>query len=360
MKIIYGLSGQGFGHSARSRELLRHLIESGHQVKIFTYGQSLLLLEEYQDLIEPIPGLVLIYNGNRLSYLKTVWQNCQKISLQLQKWRELKKIFADFKPDLVITDFEPLTARLARKFKKPLISFDNQHQLIRTKIKKIEKYKKDSWVDKMIVKIMIGSADYYLITSFFKTEPKYTDTFIFAPIIRREIRELNHQPEDYILVYEGSDFEKLIPLLKKIKQKFVVVNSQKEGQEENIVYKKYSKIEWLELLAKAKAVIGTAGLSLLGECIYLKKPYLALPIEKQTEQIINAEYLKSLGYGDFAYKLDLTKLENFINNLNNYQKNLINAEACGNELLFKKIDEIIITIEKNQKTKEIENKNKIT
>ena len=189
MKIIYGLSGQGFGHSARSRELLRHLIESGHQVKIFTYGQSLLLLEEYQDLIEPIPGLVLIYNGNRLSYLKTVWQNCQKISLQLQKWRELKKSFADFKPDLVITDFEPLTARLARKFKKPLISFDNQHQLIRTKIKKIEKYKKDSWVDKMIVKIMIGSADYYLITSFFKTEPKYTNTFIFAPIIRREIRE---------------------------------------------------------------------------------------------------------------------------------------------------------------------------
>ncbi len=347
MKIIYGLSGQGFGHSARSRELLRHLVESGHQLKILTYGQSLLLLEEYRDLIEPIPGLVLIYRGNRLSYSGTIWQNCKKIGLQLSHWRRLKNIFLEFNPDLVITDFEPLTARLARKFKKPLISFDNQHQLIRTKIKKIEKYKKDSWVDKMIVKTMIGTADYYLITSFFQTEPKYDNTFIFPPIIRKEVRELKNEPGDYILVYDGSDFGELVPLLKETQEKFIIVNAQKEGEEGNIIYKKYSKLEWLDLLRQAKAVIGTAGLSLLGECIYLKKPYLALPIKKQTEQIINAEYLKSLGYGDFAYHLDQEKLEDFISKLADYQNNLARAEGYGNEKLFQKIDEII---EKYKKT----------
>jgi len=347
MKIIYGLSGQGFGHSARSRELIRHLIESGHQLKIFTYGQSLLLLEEYRDLIEPIPGLVLIYQGNRLSYCGTIWQNLKQIGLQLGKWRHLKKIFQDFNPDLIITDFEPLTARLARKFKKPLISFDNQHQLTRTKIKKINKYKKDSWLDKLIVKTMIGTADYYLITSFFKTESKYDNTFVFPPIIRNEIRQLKNEPGDYILVYEGSDFGELVPLLKEKQEKFIIVNSQKEGEEENIIYKKYSKLEWLDLLSRAKAIIGTAGLSLLGECIYLKKPYLALPIKKQTEQIINAEYLKSLGYGDFAYHLNQEKLQDFLNKLPDYQNNLAQAEGCGNEKLFEKIDEII---EKYKKT----------
>ena len=341
MKIIYGLSGQGFGHSARSRELIHHLITVGHQLKILTYGQSLFLLEEYQDLIEPIPGLVLIYNGNRLSYPQTIWQNLKKISQQITVWRRLKKSFADFNPDLVITDFEPLTARLARHFKKPLISFDNQHQLTRTKIKKIKKYRRDLWLDNLIVNLMIGRADYYLITSFFKTEPKFPNTFVFPPIIRSEIQSLNNQPADYILVYEGSDFNNLVPQLKQLQEKFIIFNATKETSEANIIYKKYSKKDWLELLPGAKAVIGTAGLSLLGECIYLKKPYLALPIEKQIEQVINAEYLKECGYGDFAYHCDAKKIETFIKQIPQYQKNLVNAEACGNELLFKKIDEII-------------------
>jgi len=61
MRIIYSLSGQGFGHGARSKEVIRHLIRAGHKVKIFTYGQSLFMLEkEFGDeVIFEIPGLVL-------------------------------------------------------------------------------------------------------------------------------------------------------------------------------------------------------------------------------------------------------------------------------------------------------------
>lgn len=40
-KIIYGVAGQGFGHSTRSKEVISHLKSRGHEVMVFTYGQAL-------------------------------------------------------------------------------------------------------------------------------------------------------------------------------------------------------------------------------------------------------------------------------------------------------------------------------
>lgn len=341
MKIIYGLSGQGFGHSTRSKETIKHLIDAGHEVKIFTYGQALFMLRDFSDQIVEIPGLILVYKKNRLSYFQTVFKNAQKILTQTKDWKKLKKIFTDFNPDLVITDFEPLTAKLAKEFRRPLVSIDNQHQLTNTKIKITAKYKKDLLTDRLVVRSMVGRADYYLITSFFTTPISKKRTFLFPPIIRREILDLKPAYGDYILVYDGSDLSNILPALQASTYEFIVVGPDKEGKEGNITYKKYSIEEWLKLLENAKAMIGTAGLSLLGECIYLKKPYLALPIERQIEQVINAEYLKRLGYGDFTYSLTTEKIERFMANWETYRQNLAEADGCGNEALFKKLDEII-------------------
>ena len=49
--------------------------------------------------------------------------------------------------------------------------------------------------------------------------------------------------------------------------------------------------------ASKKAVIATAGFTLISEALYLHKPYLALPMQGQFEQELNAFQLESLGYG---------------------------------------------------------------
>lgn len=343
MRIIYSLSGQGFGHSARSKETISHLIDQGHEVKIFTYGQSLLLLEKQfgAENIFEIPGLVLSYKKNRLVYWKTAWENAKKISHQARHWQKISKAFSDFKPDLIITDFEPLLANLAKTKRVPLISIDNQHQLTNTKIDLPLKYKKDLLADKLVIKSMVWGAKYYLITSFFKTEVNKKNTFIFPPVIRKEILDLQPAKGDYILVYQGADFEHLMSILKSSKEKFVVFGPHKAAQESNIIYKGFAVQEWLDYLADAKAVIGTAGLSLMCECIYLKKPYLAIPINRQIEQIINGEYLEWLGYGLSTSSLTTNNLAEFITRLPEYEQNLAKAEALGNEALFAKLDEII-------------------
>ena len=37
-RIVYGVSGEGSGHSSRAREMIPHLERAGHRVRVVTYG----------------------------------------------------------------------------------------------------------------------------------------------------------------------------------------------------------------------------------------------------------------------------------------------------------------------------------
>ena len=38
----------------------------------------------------------------------------------------------------------------------------------------------------------------------------------------------------------------------------------------------------------------------MSEAVYLRKPMLSVPVERQFEQVLNALYLQQLGYGGYA------------------------------------------------------------
>jgi uncharacterized protein (TIGR00661 family) len=44
-------------------------------------------------------------------------------------------------------------------------------------------------------------------------------------------------------------------------------------------------------------VIANSGFSLICEALYLGKPYLAIPVRHQFEQVLNAYYVDKMGYG---------------------------------------------------------------
>ena len=46
MKIAYALAGEGRGHAVRAISLGKGLIERGHEIKFFTCGDALELLQE--------------------------------------------------------------------------------------------------------------------------------------------------------------------------------------------------------------------------------------------------------------------------------------------------------------------------
>lgn len=339
-RIIYGVSGQGFGHAARSQEVIAHLMSQGHEVLVFTYNQGVSMLQGVCPLYE-IPGLGLSYRNNKLLYWKTLTSNIKQLMKNPRKWPKILTTFRDFDPDIVITDFEPLSALLAKIERKPLISLDNQHQLTNTRIGVPARYQKDFIADKLVIKSLIWRAQKYLVTSFFETPITKKNTQIFPPIVRKQVLSLVPTTGDYILVYAGAHFDNVLRVLRKTQMRYVVFSATKHADEPNITFKKHGDPEWLSLLAGCRAVIGTAGLSLISESLYLGKPYFALPIRRQIEQIINALYLQRLGYGTYSERISVAAVNDFITHIPQYQKHLVGYPRQQDNPLFAVLDRTI-------------------
>lgn len=301
-RIIYGVSGEGSGHSSRAREMVRHLQERGHLVKIVSYDRGYRNLATDFDCLQ-VEGLRIVSRNNRVSALGTIWDNLRRGRRAWQRLRELRALFASFQPDYVITDFEPSTAWLARIHKLPLISLDNQHRMRYMKFDVPGWLRFEQWQTRTIIRLMIPDPDVALATTFFRGEVTNDRTFLFAPILRREVCALQARPGTFHLVYMTGRFDSLVATLKKFPSHHFVVygyndhGSSNQNCAANLEYREFSTDGFLQDLAACQSVIATAGFTLISEAMYLQKPYLAFPMHGQFEQKLNALCLERLGVG---------------------------------------------------------------
>ena len=68
--IVYGVSGEGSGHSSRAREILTHLQARGHRVIVASYDRGYDNLHGDFDTLK-ISGLSIVSDDNRVSPLRT-------------------------------------------------------------------------------------------------------------------------------------------------------------------------------------------------------------------------------------------------------------------------------------------------
>jgi uncharacterized protein (TIGR00661 family) len=245
------------------------------------------------------------------------------------------------KIQLVITDFEPLTCHVGHQQRLPVISIDNQHCLTNIEVSYPRKYRRDAAVTKLVTRIMTPRADAYLVTSFFEAHVKRPRTFLFPPILRESVLEAVPTTSEYVLVYVTSPAPALAALLGSVRSPFIAYGFGREGQSGNVLYRKPSLDKFLEDLVRAKAVIANAGFSLMTEALYLGKPYLAIPIEHQFEQIFNAYWLDKTGYGTYWEELNKERIESFLYNLPGYRERLNTYPRQGNAALLDKLSRLI-------------------
>jgi hypothetical protein len=91
-------------------------------------------------------------------------------------------------------------------------------------------------------------------------------------------------------------------------------------------------------LASCRAVVATAGFTLMSEAISLDKPMLAVPIRGQFEQVLNARYLEREGYGATADDLNEEVLRGFIAKQPWFEERLASYRHDGNAALFGALD----------------------
>ncbi len=338
--ILYGVNGEGSGHSSRAREVIAHLEAQGHRVRVASFDRGYQNLKDNFDVTE-IDGLRLAYVHNRVRYRKTVARNLLHLPQAARTVRALERKAEAWDLDLIITDYEPITCHLGHKLRLPVIAIDNQHLLTGAEISYPREYRKEAAAAKLVTRLMTPRVHAYLVISFFSAQVKTKNTFLFPPILRKEILEARPSIGQFALVYVTSPATELADLLKTVRLPFVCYGFNREGRDGNLEYRKPGRDSFLRDLSGCRAIIANAGFSLISEALHLGKPYLAWPVKRQFEQVFNAYYIGKMGYGAYWDDLNKERVESFLFNLESYRANLAGYPRADNSAIFAKLDELI-------------------
>ena len=357
MRILYGVVGEGMGHATRSAVVLEHLASSEHEIKVVVSGRAHQFLKERFSgrknvALEEIHGLTLRYFGNRLDRAGSLFWNLRNAPKGVKKNVEVYRKVAEesFRPQMVVSDFESWAALYALSHGIPVVSIDNIQAVNRLKHGKPIRKGFEFEVARMAVRMKVPRAYHYLITSFFFPPVRKKYTTLVAPIVRKEILEALREPGKHVVVYQRVIPEKdLLSMLRKLPCDFRVYGSATDEVVENVRLRAFSGAGFLEDLRTAKAVISGGGFSLMSEAVSLRVPMLAIPIEKQYEQELNARYLKELGYGSWTRKISASAISGFLERTDEFEKALSSYEPRDNRILLSCLDELIARVAAGKK-----------
>ncbi len=341
-RIVYGVSGEGSGHVSRSREVIAHLQARGHEVWVVTYDRGIRELAGEFRVFET-EGLHLAASDNRVSKLRTLTENLAHLPEGHRRLRALKaEVFEGWRPECAVVDFEPMTAHLARHYDLPLITIDNQHLLRYVDHPVPRRLAAEAALTRAVVRAMVPRPDACLVTTFYVGPVRNGRTFLFPPILRRDV--LGARPEDggHVLVYLTRGSETALARLAELsRERFRVYGAGREGREGNLEFRPPSREGFLGDLVSCKAVVATAGFTLIGEALHLGKPYLALPMKGQFEQELNAFLLEEAGLGKNGRRLGPEVLGDFLYRLPEYRERLAAYPRADNRALLARLDEVL-------------------
>jgi uncharacterized protein (TIGR00661 family) len=349
MRILYGVVGEGMGHAMRSRVVLEHLVETGHELSIMASGRATDFLAKRFHGVHRIHGLHMIYDENRVRMGKTLWSNvlsgASGIPQNIAAYFEMIK---DFKPDAVVSDFESWAYLFAKAHNLPIVSIDNMQIINRcTHDHDVLAGEEPSFeFAKAFVKGKLPFCDHYVITTFFYPPIRKPQTTLVPPILRPEILAATSRRGDHLLVYQTAEGnETLADVLAHTGMECRVYGMRRSITEDqvegNLRYRPFSETAFIEDLATARGVVAGGGFTTMGEAVYLRKPMLAIPVEGQFEQILNARYLAKVGYGRSAAQLDAAALRAFIEALPACEEKLEAYTQDGNHVLFETLDGLL-------------------
>lgn len=283
MKILYAIQGTGNGHIARAEEIAPMLADYGKVDLLVSGAQAdikLTMPVKYKS-----KGLSFFFGKKGgIDFLKTFKNNSSK-----RVMREIKE-FPVEKYDLVINDFEAITAWACHKQNVPCIALSHQYSLLSPKVPRPKHFDPiGTWFLNNYAPVKEGVGFHFA---------SY-DQNIFTPVIRERIRNTTSTNLGHYTVYlPAYDDKKLVKLFLKFSGTQWHIFSKHITKPYHIgkisVFPVNNEAFTISLAASQGVLCG-AGFETPAEALYLRKKLLVVPMKNQHEQHFNAASLKQLG-----------------------------------------------------------------
>ncbi|MDX1419240.1 MAG: glycosyltransferase family protein [Rubricoccaceae bacterium] len=310
--VLYALCGHGRGHLSRALAVAAALRESGHAVRFQTGGEAYETLVELGEPVAHVPALRQVMRRNRVRLLATARANTRAAVRGPVTIDALTETLSGSRPDLVVSDFEPFVPRAARRLGVPVVSLSRQQVLTEARCAVSPRYRFSATATALGTRFLAAPRPVRVVVPTFYSPPVRdpSRTVLVPPVLRPSVMRLRLSRAirfgERVLVYlnEGDGCEPLLRTLAAVGAPFTVYGAAPErplGSYPNLTFRTPSLDGFLRDLARCRAVISTAGFTLLSEAIHLGKPVLALPNHGFFEQVLNAQHLQRSGRGDAVF-----------------------------------------------------------
>lgn len=343
-KVLYTVCGIGMGHAMRSTPIIESLSKK-HEILAASYGNAYDYLQK-KFPIESFEWFKLVFTGGRFRKTHTMLQNIPALPyIAAKNLLTAIKIFREFKPDIVVSDFDANGIYLAELFGIPSITISNMHLMNFEKIPLDLNEKIEYYLTEKPVLDSFNSTDYLLVTSLIQPKACAKNTFFFKPLIRETVLAGKTRDNGKIVVYSTpAELKSIIPVLSKNfkNQEFIVFGAGKKQKKANIDFRQFGDKGFIEELKNCRAIMCHGGISLISEAAFLKKPIFIFTCKRFFERYYNGAIIQRLGYGTVQEQATKQNVSLFLKSVEKFKKNLDDADTRdGNKELTKKILEII-------------------
>jgi uncharacterized protein (TIGR00661 family) len=299
---LYAIQGTGNGHIARAEEIAPMLSDYG-KVDLFVSGAQadikLSMPVKYKS-----KGLSFFFGKKGgIDFLKTFKNNSSRRVV-----REIKE-FPVEKYDLVINDFEAITAWACHKRNVPCFALSHQYALLSPKVPRPKHFDPiGTWFLNNYAPVREGVGFHF----------EAYDSTIFTPVIRERVRTTNPTDLGHYTVYlPAYDDKKLLKLFMKISGVQWHIFSKHVSRPYHVGRISVFPVDneaFSVSMASAHGVLCGAGFETPAEALYLQKKLLVVPMKNQHEQHFNAASLKHMGVPAIkkVSKKNLVKIEQWI------------------------------------------------
>lgn len=294
MRILYGVQTTGHGHLVRSTPIIRELRARGHVVDVLLSGPAVdpLWPERIGPPLAVHPGLTFSAAGGRIRYWQTV-REARPLRFLADTFRCRVRDY-----DLVVSDYEPITAWAARLAGVRSIGVGHLYAFAWAQVPRA----RGNLVTRLVMDQFAPVTD---------PVGYHWDPFgapLVPPGVAPEARAVVRGAidPDLVLVYLGFEpLDRILPLLRQFPQRRFHVYGRYDAPQRHghIEVRTPSRDAFLADLATCSGVIANAGFTLASECLHLGVKLIVKPVHGQLEQESNCVALTRLGLGSVSREL---------------------------------------------------------
>jgi uncharacterized protein (TIGR00661 family) len=318
--LLVGVCGIGHGHAARQLAVVEAARRDGWTVYVAGFGTTRAFFSRMGIPTLDTWAPILRAGENGLDWPGAVRANAFGLPVARRIWQRFVADVRDLAPDVIVTDYDPMSARAAYRLGIPLVTIDQQSKYRHFDLRTSDGARPVG--EKRRLELFFPRFAHAFVCSFFHLgTPSRPGVRVVPSPVAESLREPS-APGDHALVYlsdylgeRSLDRPGLLAVLNRLGHRQFrcygsALSARQHEHHRNVMLCPPSRDAFLADLRTARFVVANAGHTLMGEALAAGIPYLACPLPT-FDQRFCAEVLERHGLGARTDRLDAAAIGAF-------------------------------------------------